>query len=154
MLLRASRPVSRRMLWSSRIKDWSLRITKDGTIEIFVGWSLIALFLVDSLLVHQQNLEHEEFLNKLTRESSISGDLEEKAIWYNMPTLFECIVRKQPLNLDGNKCLTGVNVGDKVQVLEEKVGPSGMYNLCRSVDDKGAAIAVGWFPTQCLEKVK
>jgi hypothetical protein len=149
------------MLWSSRIKDWSSAmkdrswsIRNDGTVEICVGLSLSTIVVVEIVLRYQQDRNHQELLNLLRTEARSSEDLQEKEIWNKIPTLFECFVRKQPLNLDGNKCLTGVAIGDKVQVLQEKVGPDEMYNLCRSVDDEGEAIAVGWFPTQCLEKVK
>lgn len=146
LALRAtSRAVPRRMFWSSKF-------TKDGTLEMIVGVSILVAVAVDQGLLYQQNQNREAFLNQLRSEFKTSQNSQEQNDWYSMPTLFLCIVRKKPLNLDGFKCLTGVDVGDTVQVLQEKVGPGEMYNLCRSVDSKGRAISVGWFPTQCLEK--
>ena len=144
--LRASRSVPRRKFWSSRF-------AQDGTIEFVLGGTLLAIVAVDQLLQYQQNQGREEFLNQLRNERTRSPeDLQEMEDWYNMPAIFDCVVRKMPLNLDGYKCLTGVDVGDVVQVLQEKVGPEDMYNICRKVDDKGRPISAGWFPTMYLEK--
>lgn len=52
----------------------------------------------------------------------------------------------------------GAKVGDEVKVLEERVGPDGMYHLCRLEkihEERGTtAVTVGWFPISCLEKLK
>jgi hypothetical protein len=135
----------RRMLWTSKF-------AKNGTPEMILGFAIIAVVAIDQGLAYRQRTEREALLNQLRSEFRRSQNSKEQDDWYNMPPLFMCIVRKKPVNLDGFKCLTGVDVGDTVQVLQEKVGPNEMYNLCRSVDEKGRAIAVGWFPTQYLEK--
>jgi len=142
-----SRP-SRRLLGSSSSSRWA----RDGTLELAVGGTLLTFLLVDRFLVYQQDQGREQIMNQLRSETRSPQELQDMEDWYNMPSLFDCIVRKIPLNLDGYKCLTGIREGDVVQVLEEKVGPGSMYNLCRKLDDKGRATSVGWFPTMYLEK--
>lgn len=88
--------------------------------------------------------------------------------------LFSCVVRRIPKLFDGNKSLMNVHVGDKVDILEENVGPDGMYHFCRLKRDCEGGIGhdakndgnsdnkneesdnhyfnFGWFPIQCLEK--
>lgn len=128
-------------------------MTKDGTLEFVIGGTLLTLLLVDRFLVYQQNEDRTQFLKHIDNGTRRSPqDLQEMADWYNMPSLFACTIRKLPANLDGYKCLTGVKEGDVVQVLQEQVGPDGMYNLCRKLDDKGLATSAGWFPTMYLEK--
>ena len=68
--------------------------------------------------------------------------------------LFQCIVRRIPMNFDGHKCLTGLEVGDVLDIVEEGVGPGGVYNLCIKRDNKdGELDRIGWFPCSCLEVV-
>jgi hypothetical protein len=117
-----------------------------------VGGALLTAVAIDRLLVYRQDQDRDQFMDQLRNETRSPDDLQEMENWYNMPSLFDCVVRKMPLNLDGYKCLAGAEVGDVVQVLEEKVGPDGMYNLCRKVNNKGIATSAGWFPTMYLEK--
>lgn len=143
--LRTSR---RRTFWSG-----SSNIMQDGTIEMVIGGTLLTAVVVDRVLQYQQNQQRDSLMNELrSSDSRSSADLQELEEWYNMPALFDCTIRKLPLNLDGYKCLTGVNVGDVIEVLEEKTGPGDMYNLCRTLDKKGRPMSVGWFPTMYLEK--
>lgn len=70
----------------------------------------------------------------------------------NDKVLFRCVVRMVPPNFDGHRCLTGVEVGDVLNVVEEGVGPGNQYNLC-SIDRGAGDISAGWFPCSCLEPV-
>ena len=84
--------------------------------------------------------------------------------------LFQCVVRRIPKLFDGTMSLTNVRLGETVDVLEERCGPDGTYNLCRTISPKNHtedhhsssslqdgdpsstfAVSIGWFPISCLE---
>lgn len=75
------------------------------------------------------------------------------------PTVFYCVVRK---STGLTHCLTGAQLGDVVEVLEEGVGPDRAYNLCRlPVKEKPgqpsmslSRDAYGWFPIRWLQKME
>ena len=132
----------------------SSRIFKDGTIELLFGGALLTALALDQVFQYQQGKARENVMNQVRFQTQARGqeDSSDFEKLLNMTSMFDCIVRKVPSNLDGYRCLTGVSVGDVVQVLEEKVGPGKMYNLCRKMDAKGRPVSVGWFPTMYLEK--
>jgi hypothetical protein len=86
------------------------------------------------------------------------------------PTLFHCVIRK---NAGLKHCLSGVQLGDVVEVLEEGVGPDKAYNLCRLAakqqqpahnnEGNGESPSAtmpslsrdvcGWFPIRWLQKL-
>ena len=71
----------------------------------------------------------------------------------SMPTIFYCVIRK---NTGFTHCLTGVQIGDVVEVLQEGVGPQKAYNLCRLPAKQGDDLSVdayGWFPYRWLQKL-
>lgn len=69
--------------------------------------------------------------------------------------LFQCKVKRLPVKFDGHKCLTGVQLGDVLNVMEEGVGPGGLYNLCSVTNNNSEDdVSVGWFPCSCLEVMK
>jgi hypothetical protein len=70
-----------------------------------------------------------------------------------MPTLFCCIIRRTH---GFTHCLSGVRIGDVVEILEEGVGPEQAYNLCRIPVDHRDSVSeeiYGWFPYRWLEKL-
>ncbi len=71
------------------------------------------------------------------------------------PTLFHCVVRKTS---GLTHCLSGVRLGDVVEILEEGVGPDKAYNLCRlPAKDNEASLSrdtYGWFPIRWLQKLE
>mmetsp|Transcript_46723 Transcript_46723/g.69096 ORF Transcript_46723/g.69096 Transcript_46723/m.69096 type:complete len:204 (-) Transcript_46723:50-661(-) len=99
--------------------------------------------------------------------SSIENTRDKLKLEYgNSSTLFRCVVRKIPQRnmFDGSMSLMGVRVGEVLDVLEEGVGPDGMYNMCRrrrlnvtnedDEDEDGGeeVFDVGWYPVWMLEK--
>ena len=138
---------------------------QNGTPEIVIGTTILTLLGVDYYLQSEQEKSRQEIMSQLQNtiqqdemkekeRSDLPSEEETKA----MKSLFTCIVRRLPKYFDGSKCLMGVQVGDTVQVLEEHVGPDKMYHLCRLEKQNqkrgSTAVTVGWFPIQCLEKVK
>ena len=116
----------------------------------FVGWGMTDWIIGNQQLDKNETLR-KEFLNS-------TGD--ERQLQY-MPTKFHCVVRKVGEGM--NHCLTGVRIGDVVEVLEEGVGPEQNYNLCRlpprpgqrNDDNSMTNVDVyGWFPTRGLQKLE
>ena len=69
------------------------------------------------------------------------------------PTLFHCVVRKTS---GITHCLSGVQLGDVVEILQEGVGPDKAYNLCRLPAKDDASLSrdtYGWFPIRWLQKL-
>lgn len=122
-----------------------------GTLSIRLGWSLLALLLIDQGLQHQQKKARKEFLNDLQnyKDPSQQAQVQE---WIEKKPLYTCIVRRVP-DMDGYKSLHNVKVGDEVEVLEDKAGPDEIYCVCRTKYENGA-VSVGWFPTVDLEPAK
>lgn len=146
---------SQRRSFTPFVQDKLNTWRRDGTIEMFIGGSLLCVIGVDQLLQYQQESNRKRIMQELQDEAGTRSaeEMVELESWLNRPALFECRVRKLAQNLDGTKCLKEVAIGDIVQVLEEKVGPGDMYNLCRTVDRNGRTISAGWFPTMYLEKI-
>lgn len=70
-----------------------------------------------------------------------------------LPTLFYCVIRRTK---GFTHCLSNIQVGDVVEVLEEGVGPNAEYNLCRlpaALNQPHARDTVGWFPIRWLQKL-
>ena len=112
---------------------------------------------------HNEGLRQEfleEQLGRYRRDGSGEGYLSSLE---TKPTLFHCVIRK---NQGLVHCLPGVQLGDVVEILEERVGPEKSYNLCRlpakpatqnqSEDDERLSISrdtYGWFPIRWLQKL-
>jgi len=94
----------------------------------------------------------------------------EEALSPSTPILFHAKVRRIPAMFDGTMSLKGTHLGDIVSVVQEHVGPSGMYHLCRlttstntnkstyNEDEKKEEevkqrTRAGWFPISHLEKL-
>jgi hypothetical protein len=127
----------------------------NGTPEILIGGSIMALLGVDYFLQEQQNSQRQIVMNNLQsairRDEYLLQTDTEKLL--EQPLLFECIVKRVPKLFDGSQCLKGAAVGDKVAVLQEHVGPDGMYNMCKLEMKDSDEVRIGIFPTQCLEKI-
>ncbi len=70
----------------------------------------------------------------------------------NSPILYQALVTKAlGSKFDGPAALKNLNVGQKVGIVKENVGPDGRYHLSRSFDGE-RAIMEGWYPKDCLQK--
>jgi hypothetical protein len=110
---------------------------------MFVAWGAS-----DWVLGDQQTSKNEE----LRKELKASVNLDQ---YMDAETKLYCVVRRsQGWNV--THCLTGVQLGDCVEVLEEGVGPNQGYNLCRLPADESSTIqedVIGWFPIRFLQKL-
>jgi len=145
----------RRFMTTQQKPTWK----QNGTPEIVIGTTLLTLLGIDYYLQKQQDASRKDIMVSLQsaikhdeteKDTARETDLEKEK---DMDKLFDCIVRRIPKYFDGSRCLMGVEVGDQVSILEEGVGPDGMYHLCRMQKAESDAPVVGWFPTSCLEKL-
>jgi hypothetical protein len=114
---------------------------------MFVAWGASDWFLGDKQIQTNEQLR-QDMLKSLSDGGDNDDDDASQA-----PILFYCVVRRSH---GVSHCLTGAKVGDVVEVLDEAVGPEGVYNLCRlpaEKEDGVGADAIGWFPTRWLQKM-
>lgn len=110
---------------------------------------IIAWGASDFLLGNQQTDKNEQLRRKCEQERS--GVVH--SIDNDDDVLFYCVIRR---NRGFTHCLSGIQVGDVVEVLQEGVGPENLYNLCRlpaSTNVDLATDTVGWFPIRWLQKL-
>jgi hypothetical protein len=89
--------------------------------------------------------EHDKNTNSNANEEQNDGSSPETPLFY-------CVIRRaQGWNV--THCLTGAKVGDVVEVLQERTGPKGEYNLCRLPARNGMDDTIGLFPIRWLQRL-
>mmetsp|Transcript_10911 Transcript_10911/g.13133 ORF Transcript_10911/g.13133 Transcript_10911/m.13133 type:complete len:182 (+) Transcript_10911:175-720(+) len=133
----------------------------NGTIEISFGMLIFGLIGIDQLLQYQQQTARDTIVKNIQHQLDRDYTQKRSEMWstelLTQKPLFGCVVKQIPQLFDGSKSLTNVQIGEAVDVLEEGVGPDGMYNLCRTCpQDKKSSMnaSIGWFPMSCLEKIE
>ena len=121
---------------------------------MFAAWG------VSDWLFGNRNKGHNEELRQmfLQEQRKLSGnDNDDDDSWLALldakPILFHCVIRT---NSGLTHCLSGVRLGDVVDILEEGVGPNQDYNLCRlhaRDDEPLSRDTYGWFPIRWLQKL-
>jgi hypothetical protein len=115
---------------------------------------------LDQFLQYTEEQEVNRLITKLKNEEVEQRRrmLEE---WKDAPALYEAIVHRKYKGLGGTKGLRGVRVQDRLEVLQENVGPGKTYSLCRRKQAKSndsseteAEISIGWFPTSLMSKIE
>jgi hypothetical protein len=140
-----------------------------------LGWTLLALVVLDQALQYKQE-EEAKYRRRLLAQMQYEADSENVADFDdNLPALFECKVRHIEASLDGTMMLTRagrpglpLRVGEVVEVVEANIGPNHAYHLCRlrppSSSGKEASSSngtttssppsiVGWYPVEFLERI-
>jgi len=138
------------------------------TASVLVVPFMFAAWGVSDWLFGNRNKGHNEELRQMflqEQQTLLSGNdnnnnNNDNDAWLNSldakPTLFYCVIRT---NSGLTHCLSGVRLGDVVDVLEEGVGPNQDYNLCRlraRGDDNDGPFSrdtYGWFPIRWLQKL-
>lgn len=156
-------PKSSSAFWS-RLSE----LRHNGTPEMVIGITVLAVLGVDYAIQVRNGEQKEEMYRQLQRQVKRDGEIARedmmKAGSDSTKALFQCTVRRIPPNFDGHKCLTDVRIGDVVDVIEEGIGPGGQYNLCsirrenhrnkrNHNSENENLISVGWLPCSCLEKI-
>jgi hypothetical protein len=128
----------------------------DGSILITLGWSGLALLAFDRYLLYQIQTDAHDMMQDLAVEATRQQDALRQQ-WAHQPALFECVIRREYKNMGGSMGLSNVQVGDVVQVVQERVGPQQSYHLCRITRyDHGnghTSGSIGWYPIDFMEKV-
>ena len=102
----------------------------------------------DWVLGDQQTSKNEKLRQELMASVNLDHYMDAEIKLY-------CVVRRAK-GWNVTHCLTGVQLGDVVEVLEEGVGPNQEYNLCRLPVDEYSTIqedVIGWFPIRFLQKL-
>eukprot|EP00979_Chaetoceros_neogracilis_P019158 scaffold11873_cov297-Chaetoceros_neogracile.AAC.1 len=102
---------------------------QNGTPEIIIGTAIISLISIDYYLQTQQDESRRDIMSTLQQtirndeQKEQKKDAEADSEAKVMESLFQCVVRKAPKFFDGSKSLMGIQIGDEVSVLKERVGP-------------------------------
>lgn len=122
-----------------------------GGVLIATGWILLGLVTVDQILQYLDRTE----ARKTVAELQQSEDEARRGFYdqyKDQPVLHECIVRSE-YKMSGTRGLKGVSLDDRLEVVEEGVGPNGSYAVCRRRDVAGNIASIGWYPVSFMEKV-
>eukprot|EP00980_Cylindrotheca_fusiformis_P000604 scaffold154_cov129-Cylindrotheca_fusiformis.AAC.21 len=125
-------------------RKWPLMLSIMTVPIMFLGWAAS-----DSIFGNRQIGQNERLRQEFLQSSSSSLVDEEST-----PILSYCVVRRAS---GVTHCLTSVQLGDVVEVLQEGVGPNRAYNLCRLPADPNEPLSTdiyGWFPTRWLQKLE
>lgn len=107
---------------------------------MFVAWGVS-----DSIFGNRQVEKNENLRQEFLSQNFLAVEM--------LPVICLCVVRR---NTGFTHCLSGVQIGDVVEVLQEGVGPDRMYNLVRLPTNADAPMSTdiyGWFPTRMLQKM-
>ena len=106
---------------------------------MFVAWGASEWTFGNQELSKNEQLR-QEFLSTLPdNKNNRNDDADDDVI------LFHCVVRR---TTGFTQCLSGVQLRDAVKVLQEGVGPEGLYNMRRLPAKQSMGTdTLGWFPT-------
>lgn len=107
---------------------------------------------VDQVLQYMDRTEAKKAISELQQ----AEDMARKEFfeqYKDKPILHECIVKFE-YKMSGTRGLKGVSLNDRLEVLEEGVGPNGTYATCRRRDAAGNIASIGWYPLSFMEKVE
>jgi hypothetical protein len=142
---------------------------------LLVGYTALGLLVVDRYLQYTEKEEVLEVVARLAaQEAQIRSQLLEKH--RSSPCLYRASVTvPQHRGMGGTHGIRGtVRAGDVLDVLQEGVGPNGLYLLVRTLPSSSAAaeedsdksstivpisssfqdVQVGWYPRAYVERVK
>lgn len=72
----------------------------------------------------------------------------------DQPTLYETVVKFE-YKMSGTRGLKGVALQERLEVVQESVGPNGTYATCRRRDPAtGEIVSIGWYPLSFMEKIE
>lgn len=124
---------------------------KNGSILITLGWTALALLLLDRYLQYADRQEASELVGVVKEETSQTRArlLQDHA---NDPSLYKARVI-QVYRMGGSHGLNhNVQNGDVLEILQENVGPSNYYHLCR-MQDNDKNLVIGWYPKTFLARL-
>jgi len=137
------------------IPNWPTIVSMLIVPAMFVAWGTSDWFFGNKMKGYNEALRKKfvathQYLHE-------NNDDDYLTVLENKPILFSCVIRR---NTGFTHCLSSVQLGDVVEVLEEGVGPDRAYNLCRlptklSTESKSLSTdTYGWFPIRWLQKLE
>jgi hypothetical protein len=142
-----------------------VRSWQNGNLLIYLGWTGLALIVVDRFLQYQLAQEAASArqmamqIQEETRQKRYQTWLQHQS----SPTLYQARIVRQ-YAMGGSQGLDNTQLGQVVEVLQENVGPDEHYHLCKSQTPTVEALPahlnvdkvvypVGWYPNAFLERV-
>jgi hypothetical protein len=112
----------------------------------------LALLIVDRTLQYYDRQDAARLL-AMTKNEQAEQQRALYEEYKDKPMLKECTV-KVAYKMGGTHGLPNVTQGQVLQVLQEGIGPQGHYAMCRTLDEQGNPLAIGWYPMSFLEPIK
>ena len=125
---------------------------RSGRVLITTGWILLGLLSIDQVLQYLDRQQAADAVAEL-QTAERAARMEFYQQHETLPTLYETTVKFE-YKMSGTRGLKGVVLGDRLEVLQDGVGPNGTYATCRKRDAAGNITSIGWYPVSFMEKVK
>lgn len=123
-------------------RNWPLTVSVMTVPIMFFAWAASDSIFGNRQIGTNEALRQEFLSDMLARQRDETR-----------PILSYCVVRRTS---GFTHCLTSVQLGDVVEVLQEGIGPKRAFNLCRlpaHPDEPLSTDIYGWFPTRWLQKL-
>jgi hypothetical protein len=151
--------------WVSRLRNW---YDRPGSVLLVVGWSALALVVLDRYLQHVDRQDAVRLVASVSVQQQRERD-EMHRQFASAPALHRVEVVTAYHEMGGTRGLQArLAVGDVLEVLQEHVGPSGLYLMVRTsrpvsaasqgegkVDNEGTEPPqIGWYPRAFVKAVE
>lgn len=124
---------------------------RGGRVLIGTGWFLLGLLAVDQVLQYMDRRQAQSTVAEL-HQAEVAARHSFYQAHVDSPVLDECIVKFE-YKMSGTRGLQGVRLHDRLEVVEQGVGPNASYATCRKRNDKGEITSIGWYPLSFMEKL-
>mmetsp|Transcript_8346 Transcript_8346/g.10945 ORF Transcript_8346/g.10945 Transcript_8346/m.10945 type:complete len:189 (-) Transcript_8346:123-689(-) len=126
--------------------------SKRSPLLMGIGGTIVLLCTIDTFLLYQDEKDKKDRMTQLSKEESVFRDGLLKK-WKDKPTILhsKAIIKYE---MGGTMGLRNVVVGDSMEVLEQNTGPNNNYSLCRTRDEDGNIVSIGWYPMEMMEEIR
>lgn len=144
---------------SSSSSSFFRRSWNNGNLLLFVGYSGLAIWLIDRYLQYDQSRTKRNAQQLLLsiQEETVMKRRELYENNYKRIALYQCTVIEVYKNMGGFYGLQNINTNDIIDIIEENVGPDEYYHLCRTYeykDDTKMIKSIGWYPKKYLHRIE
>ena len=151
--------------WISRLRNWWDR---PGSLLLFVGWSALAVVVLDRYLQYVDHQDAVRLVAGVSMQQQRKRDEMHKQ-FATAPALYKVEVVTAYHEMGGTHGLKArLKPGEVLEVLQDDVGPSGLYLMVRtsrpssastpqedSIDDEAPEpLQIGWYPRAFVKAVE
>lgn len=134
-----------------------------GSILLLLGFGGVSIMAYEYYLGVVERTDANKMMQEIKETTAIRRH---KLMFENKdkPALYQGRITTVYKHMGGSHGLRKAKQDDVVDILQENVGPHGIYNLCRLYDDKkkkpenpeqGRTVkSIGWYPMKYIEKIE